>query len=180
MVTFLTPFEPHPVAGTCAVMAQQSLNMVSSAPKALGPSILAALSPNKSLSTNMASEVISEHLIEFSWGRHAPRPPYHVCACACTIISAPPPPIGVGTREAGGARAPPIFYPRDFNTAAQIAASLVQAANYVDETSVLTRLWIIHGKSTSSIGCVCGEHWGTYKAMYFWHRLFWHRRWYIR
>ena len=49
------------------MMAQQSLNMVSSAPKTPGPSILVALSPNiilsTNLSTNMASEAISEHLI---------------------------------------------------------------------------------------------------------------------
>ena len=52
-----------PVAGTRAVMAQRSLNMVSSAPKTLGPGILAASSPNINLHTNIASEAISEHLI---------------------------------------------------------------------------------------------------------------------
>ena len=63
MVTFLTPFKPHPVAGAHAVMAQPSLNMGSGAPKTLGPGILVASSPNINFSTNMASEVISEHLI---------------------------------------------------------------------------------------------------------------------
>ena len=80
-VTFLIPFEPYPVAGTRAVMAQRSLNMASSTPKTLGPSILAASSPNINLSTNMASEAISEH---------APRPPQRVRAYARTIIGAPP------------------------------------------------------------------------------------------
>ena len=41
------------------------------------------------------------------------------------------------------------------------------AANYVNQTNVFTRLC----KTTSSIGCVRRERWGTYKAMYFWHRL---------
>ena len=75
-VTFLIPFDPYPVAGTRAVMAQRSLNMACSAPKTLGPGILAASSPNINLSTNMASEAISEHLIlkEFS-GEACPQTP---------------------------------------------------------------------------------------------------------
>ena len=57
------PFWPYPIAGTRAVMAQRSLNMASGAPKTLKPGILAASSPNINLSTNVASEAISEHLI---------------------------------------------------------------------------------------------------------------------
>ena len=66
------PFEPHPVTGTRAVMAQRSLNMVSGAPKNLGPSILTPSSPNINLSINMASEAVSEHLIFM--GEHVPGP----------------------------------------------------------------------------------------------------------
>ena len=55
------------------MMAQRSLNMASGAPKTLGPGILAALSPNVNLSTNMVSEAISEHLIFL--GEHASRLP---------------------------------------------------------------------------------------------------------
>ena len=69
-------FWPYSVAGTRAVMAQRSLNMASGAPKALGPGILAASSPKINLSTNMASEAISEHLIlKIFLGEHAPTPP---------------------------------------------------------------------------------------------------------
>ena len=58
------------------MMAQRSLNMASGAPKTLGPGILAASSPNINLSTNIASEAISEHLILKNFlGEHAPRPP---------------------------------------------------------------------------------------------------------
>ena len=64
------------VAGTRAVMAQRSLNIARGTPKALGPGIPAASSPNINLSTNMASEVISQHLIlKIFLGEHAPRPP---------------------------------------------------------------------------------------------------------
>ena len=57
-------------------MAQQSLNMASNAAKTLGPSILAASSPNINLHTNMASEAISEYLIlNVFLGEHAPAPP---------------------------------------------------------------------------------------------------------
>ena len=81
---------PYPVAGTRAVMAERSLNMASGSSKTLGPSILAALSPNINLSTNMASETISEHLIlNIFLGEHGPRPPWCVHAYAHTIISAP-------------------------------------------------------------------------------------------
>ena len=70
------PFWPYPVTGTRAVMAQRSLNMASSVPKTLGPGILAASNPNINLSTSMASEAISEHLIiKIFLGEHAPRPP---------------------------------------------------------------------------------------------------------
>ena len=76
------------------MMAQRSLNMASGAPKTLGPSILAALSPNINLSPNMASEAISEHLISKIYlGEHAPRPP---SACILThapsLVPPPPPP----------------------------------------------------------------------------------------
>ena len=56
MVTFLTPFEPYPIAGIHTMMAQRSLNMASGTPKSLGPGILAALSPNINLSTNKQSQ----------------------------------------------------------------------------------------------------------------------------
>ena len=84
--------------------------------------------------------------------------------------------IGIGT---GGGRASQYFTLETLILHRRLlhpSCTYVVAANYVDETNVLTRLC----KSTSSIGCVCGERWGTYKAMYFWHRLFWRRRWYIR
>ena len=80
-------------------------------------------------------------------------------------------------REARGARAPQyilkalILQHRSLHP----LCTYMVAANYVDETNVLTRLC----KRTFSIGCVHGECWGTYKTMYFWHRLFWCRRWYI-
>ena len=91
------PFWPYPVAGTRAVMAQRSLNMASGAPKTLGPGILAASSPNINLSTNMASEAISEHLIlKIFLGEHAPRPPY--CARAYAPSLVPPPTVGTFRR----------------------------------------------------------------------------------
>ena len=85
------PFWPYPVAGTRAVMAQRSLNMASGTPKALGPSIPTASSPNINLSTNMASEAISQHLIlNIFLGEMPPHPPSAVRAYAHTIIGAPP------------------------------------------------------------------------------------------
>ena len=57
------------------MMAQRSLNMASGASKILSPGILAALSPNINLSTNMASEAISEQLIlKHFLGEHVPTP----------------------------------------------------------------------------------------------------------
>ena len=77
-------FAHTPVAGTHAVMAQRSLNMASGTSKTLRPGILAASSPNINLSTNMASEVISEHLIfKFFSGGAGPKTPL-VCACLHT------------------------------------------------------------------------------------------------
>ena len=54
--------------------------------------IPAASSPNINLSTNMASEVISQHLIlKIFLGEHAPRPP-SACVLTHTPSSVPPPP----------------------------------------------------------------------------------------
>ena len=65
--------------------------MASGAPKALGPSIPAASSPNINLSTNMVSEAILQHLIlKIFLREHALRPP-----SACVLTHAPssvPPP----------------------------------------------------------------------------------------
>ena len=61
------------------------------------PGILAASSPNINLSTNMASEAISEHLIlKIFLGEHAPRPPY--CARAYAPSLVPPPTVGTFRR----------------------------------------------------------------------------------
>ena len=55
--------------------------MASGAPTTLGPSILAASSPNINLSTNMASEAISKHLtLKKNLGGACPQTPL---ACAC-------------------------------------------------------------------------------------------------
>ena len=63
-------------------MAQQSLNMASGVPKTLGPGILAASSPNINLSTNMASEAISEDLISKNFYEGAyPQTPLCVHQC---------------------------------------------------------------------------------------------------
>ena len=50
--------------------------------KTLGPGILAASNPNINLSTNMASEAISEYLIlKIFLREHAPTPPHHHHQC---------------------------------------------------------------------------------------------------
>ena len=94
---FLTSSKPHPVAGPSAVMAQQSLNMVRGAPNTLGPGILVALSPNINLSTNMASEAISEHLLFL--GSMPPDPPSistHHHRCPPNLKYLPTPRLKIG------------------------------------------------------------------------------------
>ena len=83
-------FWPYPIAGTHAVMAQWSLNMASGAPKTLGPGILGASSPNINLSTKMASEAISEHLI-FLGGACPQTPLVHACLHMYHHRCSPPP-----------------------------------------------------------------------------------------
>ena len=80
------------IISTRPVMAQRSLNMASSAPKTLGPGILAESSPNINLSTNMASEAISEHLILkiFSGGACPQTPLVRACVRKHAPSSVPP------------------------------------------------------------------------------------------
>ena len=85
------PFWPYPVTGTCAVMAQWSLNMASSTPKTLGPSILAASTPNINFEYKYGfrSDLRAPNLKNFSGGA-CPQTPLCMHAYTRTIIGAPP------------------------------------------------------------------------------------------
>ena len=80
-MTLLTPFKPHPVTGTCAVMAHQFLNTVSSVAKTLGPSI--------EYNYGLRSDLRAPNFKNFSGGA-CPQTPPSMCMLMHTPSSVPP------------------------------------------------------------------------------------------